>query len=69
MIGCPQTEVQVLLQFNRGTSDPDGDGNYDCIPAVDNFQVSSGENSVWFAEQDLFAILMIFVAISFNVFS
>ena len=31
---------QVVLQFNRGTSDPDGDGNFDCIPAVDNFQVS-----------------------------
>ena len=30
---------QVVLHFNRGTSDPDGDGNFDCIPAVDNFQV------------------------------
>ena len=29
----------MVLQFNRGTSDPDGDGNFDCIPAVDNFQV------------------------------
>ena len=31
--------LQVVLHFNRGTSDPDGDGNFDCIPAVDNFQV------------------------------
>ena len=32
---------QVVLHFNSGTSDPDGDGNFDCIPAVDNFQVST----------------------------
>ena len=39
---CPSkiSTFQVVLQFNRGTSDPDGDGNFDCIPAVDNFQVS-----------------------------
>ena len=43
--GWVQTDIslqscQVVLQFNRGMSDPDGDGEgYDCIPAVDNFQV------------------------------
>lgn len=33
----------VVLHFNRGMSDPDGDGNFDCIPAVDNFQIISGD--------------------------
>jgi len=37
------TRRQVVLQFNRGTSDPDGDGNFDCIPAVDNFQIISSD--------------------------
>ena len=32
----------VVLHFNRGMTDPDGDGNFDCIPAVDNFQIISG---------------------------
>ena len=29
-----------------GMTDPDGDGNYDCIPAVDNFQVISNDEGV-----------------------
>ena len=33
----------VILHFNRGTTDLDGDGHYDCIPAVDNFQIISGD--------------------------
>ena len=37
---------QVVLHFNRGTSDPDGDGHYDCIPAVDNFQIISGDGGL-----------------------
>ena len=36
----------VILHFNRGTSDPDGDGHYDCIPAVDNFQLISGDEGL-----------------------
>jgi len=33
-----------VLHFNRGLTDPDGDGNYDCIPAVDNFQITSQDD-------------------------
>ena len=36
----------MILHFNRGTSDPDGDGHYDCIPAVDNFQLISGDEGL-----------------------
>ena len=36
----------VLLHFNRGTSDPDGDGHFDCIPAVDNFQIISADEGL-----------------------
>ena len=39
---------QVILHFNRGMTDPDGDGHYDCIPAVDNFQIiSQDEGLTW----------------------
>jgi len=40
----------VVLHFNRGTSDPDGDGSYDCIPAIDNFQIISGDNGLTWGE-------------------
>ena len=41
---------QVVLHFNRGTSDPDGDGHYDCIPAVDNFQIISADGGLTWGE-------------------
>lgn len=37
---------QVVLHFNRGMTDLDGDGNYDCIPAVDNFQIVSKDDGL-----------------------
>jgi len=37
---------QVVLHFNRGMTDPDHDGTYDCIPAVDNFQITSSDDGV-----------------------
>ena len=39
--------MQVVLQFNRGMTDPDGDGKFDCIPAADNFQAAVSREGVW----------------------
>ena len=36
----------VVLHFNRGTTDTNGDGHYDCIPAVDNFQIVSADDGL-----------------------
>ena len=44
----------VVLHFNRGMTDPDGDGKYDCIPAVDNFQIiSEDEGLSWGPVQNI----------------
>jgi len=49
---------QVVLHFNRGTSDPDGDGNFDCIPAVDNFQIISSDfGETWGPVQNISSFL------------
>ena len=48
----------VVLHFNRGMSDPDGDGNYDCIPAVDNFQIISNDEGLsWGSVQNISSFL------------
>ena len=48
----------MLLHFNRGMSDPDGDGHYDCIPAVDNFQITSqDEGESWGAVKNISSYL------------
>merc|ERR1711936_83789 len=41
---------QVVLHFNRGMTDPDNDGKYDCIPAVDNFQITSPDAGLSWSE-------------------
>jgi len=49
---------QVILHFNRGMSDPDNDGTYDCIPAVDNFQITSQDDGVtWGPVKNISAFL------------
>ena len=53
---------QVILHFNRGMSDPDNDGTYDCIPAVDNFQITSQDDGVtWGPVKNISAFLGGFV--------
>ena len=48
----------VVLHFNRGMTDPDGDGNFDCIPAVDNFQIISDDEGLsWGPVKNISAFL------------
>ena len=41
---------QVVLHFNRGMTDPQNDGSYDCIPAVDNFQITSQDDGLTWSD-------------------
>ena len=49
---------QVILHFNRGMTDPDNDGHFDCIPAVDNFQITSNDNGLtWSSPKNISSFL------------
>ena len=49
---------QVILHFNRGMSDPTNTGSYDCIPAVDNFQITSQDVGLtWSAVKNISSFL------------
>ena len=49
---------QVILHFNRGMTDPDNDGHFDCIPAVDNFQITSSDNGLtWSSPKNISSFL------------
>jgi hypothetical protein len=41
---------QVVLHFNRGMTDPQNVGSYDCIPAVDNFQITSQDDGLTWSD-------------------
>jgi len=49
---------QVVLHFNRGMTDPQNGGTYDCIPAVDNFQITSPDYGLtWSAVKNISSYL------------
>ena len=41
---------QLVLHFNRGMTDPQNGGSYDCIPAVDNFQITTQDDGLTWSD-------------------